>query len=192
MNGSLRVGRLLFAIAMVFFGVGFFIFVTSMSGPPPGPPWSRGVLSLDWLACIGFLLAGVSIATGMMGRLVAMLLGVVLLLYVVSRYMAELLAHLHDPGLWTVVFEILALVGGAWVLAAGFPPDKAVAYPRQLCVATGKHRAIPNCYFTGGVRSAAFYVCGFCCDADSGVDSGAIVLDLLYRHRVYRRGYQYC
>src|SRR5580700_4112284 len=108
MNGSLRVGRLLFAIAMVFFGVGFFIFVTSMSGPPPGPPWSRGVLSLDWLACIGFLLAGVSIATGMMGRLVAMLLGVVLLLYVVSRYMAELLAHLHDPGLWTVVFEILA------------------------------------------------------------------------------------
>jgi hypothetical protein len=133
-NGLLAAGRLIFAIAMVCFGAQFFIYVTSMSGPPPGPPWTRGVLFLDWLACAGFLSAGVSIATGKMGRLAAMMLGVVLLLYVVSRYMAALLARPHDPDLWTIVFEILAMVGGAWVLAAGFPADKTISYPKESFV----------------------------------------------------------
>ena len=121
MNGLLTAGRIIFAIAMVFFGVEFFIFVSSMNGPLPGPPWSRGVLALDWFACVGFVAAGVSIATGKMARLVAMVLGVVLLLYGVLRYVPALVTRVHDPGPWTVIFEILAMVGGAWVLAAGFP-----------------------------------------------------------------------
>jgi uncharacterized membrane protein len=130
MDGSLRFGRLLFAIAMVFFGFEFFLYVAGMSGPLPGPPWSRGALFLDWLACAGFIFAGVSIATGKIARLVATFLGVVLLLYVVGRYMQVWLSRLHDPGPWTVVFEILAMVGGAWVLAAGFPADKRISYPK--------------------------------------------------------------
>jgi len=134
MDVSLRIGRLLFAIAMMFFGFEFFVFVIGMNGPLPGPPWSRGVLSLDWLACVGFVFAGVSIATGKIARLVATFLGVVLLLYAVCRYMSVWLTRLHDPGLWTVVFEILAMVGGAWVLAAGFPADKKISYPRESFV----------------------------------------------------------
>jgi uncharacterized membrane protein YphA (DoxX/SURF4 family) len=134
MDGSLRIGRWLFAIAMVFFGIQFFIFVTSMNGPPPGPPWSRGVMFLDWLACAGFIVAGVSIATGRMGRLVATLLGAVLLLYALCRYVPAWLTRLHDPGPWTVIFEILAMVGGAWVLAASFPPDKNLSLPGESVV----------------------------------------------------------
>jgi hypothetical protein len=134
MDGSLRIGRLLFAIAMVFFGFEFFLFAAGMSGPLPGPPWSRGVLFLDWLACAGFVFAGVSIATGKMARLVATFLGVVLLLYVVGRYMSVWLTRLHDPGPWTVVFEILAMVGGAWVLTAGFPAEEKISYPRESFV----------------------------------------------------------
>jgi hypothetical protein len=131
MNGLLAAGRVIFAIALVFFGIEFFFFVTSMSGPLPGPPWSRGVVFLDWLACAGFLLAGVSIATSRMGRSVATLLGVVLLVYVLCRYVPVLVTRLHDPGPWTVVFEILALVGGAWVLAASFPADRKIPQPRE-------------------------------------------------------------
>jgi uncharacterized membrane protein YphA (DoxX/SURF4 family) len=123
MNGLLTAGRIFFAIAIVFFGVQFFLFVTSMNGPLPGPPWSHGVMVLDWLACVGFLLAGLSIVTGRMARPVAMLLGVVLLVYGLLRYVPALVTRLHDPGPWTVIFEILALVGGAWILAAGFPAD---------------------------------------------------------------------
>jgi uncharacterized membrane protein len=134
MNGLLTAGRLIFAIAMVFFGVEFFIFLSSMNGPLPGPPWSRGVLSLDWLACVGFVVAGVSIATGRMARLVAMVLGVVLLLYGVFRYVPALVTRVHDPGPWTVIFEILAMVGGAWVLAAGFPAGGTTSQPRESVV----------------------------------------------------------
>src|SRR5882757_4672984 len=124
MNGVLIAGRLFFAIALVFFGAQFLIFVSAMRGPLPGPPWSHGVLPLDWLACVGFILAGVSIATGMMARLAATIFGVVLLLYGLFRYVPALVARLHDPGPWTVLFEILAMVGGAWVLAASFPADR--------------------------------------------------------------------
>jgi len=124
MNGLLTAGRIFFAMAMVFFGIQFFIFVSSTSGPLPGPPWSHGMLSLDWLACVGFIVAGVSIATGRMARLVAMVLGVVLLLYGLLRYVPALVERVHDPGPWTVLFEILAMVGGAWVLAASFPADR--------------------------------------------------------------------
>jgi hypothetical protein len=81
-------------------------------------------LALDWLACVGFILVGVSIASGMMARLAALVLGVVLLIYGLFRYVPALVARLHDPGPWTVLFEILAIVGGAWVLAASFPPDR--------------------------------------------------------------------
>jgi len=134
MDGSFRIGRWLFAIAMVFFGFEFFLYVAGMSGPLPGPPWSRGALFLDWLACVGFIFAGVSIATGKMARLVATFLGVVLLLYAVCRYMPVWLTRLHDPGPWTVLFEILAMVGGAWVLAAGFPADEKISYPNETFV----------------------------------------------------------
>src|ERR1700730_15409298 len=123
MNGLLTAGRLFFAIAMVFFGAQFLIFVSSMSGPLPGPPWSHGVLFLDWLACVGFILAGVSIATGKMARSVAMVFGIVLLLYALFRYVPALVTRIHDPGPWTVLFDILAMVGGAWVLAASFSAD---------------------------------------------------------------------
>src|SRR3982074_330743 len=98
MNGLLVAGRLFFAIAMGFFGAQFLIFVSSMSGPLPGPPWSHGMLPLDWLACVGFVVAGVSIATGRMARLVAMVLGVVLLLYALFRYVPVLVRRLHHPG----------------------------------------------------------------------------------------------
>jgi len=136
MDGLLKVGRLIFAIAMVFFGVQFFVFVTSMNGPLPGPPWSRGVLFLDWLACAGFILAGVSIATGKMGRLVSMLLGTVLFLYALLSHVPGLVTRPHDPGPWTDVFEILAMSGGALVLAASFPPDGGSSHTWDRAVGT--------------------------------------------------------
>jgi hypothetical protein len=136
MDGLLKAGRIIFAIAMVFFGVEFLLFLTGMKGPIPGPPWTHTTLALDWLACVGFILAGVSLATGKMVRLVSMLLGAVLLLYVLFRYVPTLLARLHDPGPWTVVFEILALAGGAFVLARSFSrSDGEPALPEGVMAA---------------------------------------------------------
>jgi hypothetical protein len=126
MNGLFRVGRWLFAAAMVGFGLQFLTYVSSMSGPLPGPPWSTGILSLDWLACLGFLVAGLSIAIFKGARLTATVLGAVFILYALLQYLSVLLTHLHNPGPWTVIFEILAMAGGAWVLAAGLPDDGTI------------------------------------------------------------------
>jgi hypothetical protein len=133
MDGLLKAGRIIFAIAMVLFGVEFLIFLTGMKGPMPGPPWTHTTLALDWLACVGFILAGISIAMGTMAQLASMLLGVVLFFYVLCRYVPTLLARLHDPGPWTVVFEILALAGGAFVLARSLPKsDGAPVLPEGI------------------------------------------------------------
>jgi hypothetical protein len=122
MDGSLKVGRWLFALAMIFFGVEFFIYARSMTGPLPGPPWTRGGILLAWLICAGFILSGVSIASEKMARWAAMLLGAVVFLFALVHYLPTLMAHLHDPGPWTVIFELLAISGGAFVIAASFPP----------------------------------------------------------------------
>jgi hypothetical protein len=126
MDGLLRAGRIIFAIAMMLFGVQFLIFATSMAGPLPGSPWARGGLSLAWFCCAGFIVCGVSIAMGMMARWAAMLLGASVLLFALIRWVPDLVAHLHNPEPWTSVFELLAISGGAFVLAASLSsPDGA-------------------------------------------------------------------
>jgi hypothetical protein len=54
-----------------------------------------------------------------------------MLVYAVFRYVPAWVTRLHDPGPWTVIFEILAMVGGAWILAANFPPDASVPQPSE-------------------------------------------------------------
>jgi uncharacterized membrane protein len=86
------------------------------------------------LACVGFILAGVSIVTSKVARLVSVLLGAVMLLYGLLRHVPELMKHLHDPSHWTVVFEIVAMGGGAWVLARSFPADGKKYQPSDITV----------------------------------------------------------
>ena len=134
MDALLKAARFIFALAMVGFGVQFFFFVTSMSGPVPGPPWTHRTAFLCLLACVGFILAGVSIAIGKMARLVSVLLGAVMLLYGLLRHVPGLMKHLHDPSPWTVVFEIVAMSGGAWMLAGSFPADGKKYQPSDITV----------------------------------------------------------
>jgi uncharacterized membrane protein len=117
MDGFLKVGRLFFAVAMVLFGVQYFIYASSMKGPIPGPPWTPGLHSLAWLTGVALVVIGASIATGKMARLSALLLGVGLSLKVLFLHAPVLIAQLHNPGPWTSTFELLAILGGAFVLA---------------------------------------------------------------------------
>jgi hypothetical protein len=110
-----------FAIAMVFFGFQFVIFAASLTGPVPGPPWTHGSVFVAWLVAAGFLTAGLSIAVGTMARWVSLFLGSAILLFGLVHYLPILLTHLHDPGPWTVLFELLAIAGGAFVIASSCP-----------------------------------------------------------------------
>ena len=48
-----------------------------------------------------------------------------MILFGLIHYGPALVAKPHDPGPWTVLFELLAMGGGAWVIAASFPPPPA-------------------------------------------------------------------
>ena len=57
------------------------------------------------------------IATGKMARLAAILLGAGLFLRVMTIHLPRMIVNLHDPGPWTSAGEMLAMCGGAFVLA---------------------------------------------------------------------------
>jgi hypothetical protein len=132
MDVLLKFGRVLFAIAMVFFGVQFVIFAASLTGPVPGPPWTRGSVVVAWLVAAGFIAAGLSLATSMMARWASLLVGAALVGFGLIHYGPALVAKPHDPGPWTVLFELLALGGGALVIAASFPPPPSGRWVYRL------------------------------------------------------------
>lgn len=132
MDGLVRAGRILFAIAIVVFGVEFLFYALSMSGPLPDAPWSRGSIGVAWLVCAGFFATGLLIASGWMGRWASLLLGTAVLLFGLVHYGPILMRHLHNPGPWTVLFELLAIAGGAFVIAASFPAPPVGGAARGL------------------------------------------------------------
>ena len=124
MDGLLKMGRFFFAIAMAFFGVQYFIYASSMKGLIPGPPWFPEAHWLAWLTCIAFVAIAVGIVLGKRARLAAMLLGASLFLNILFLHLAGLITQLHNPGPWTVTFELLALCGASFVLANLLSPDE--------------------------------------------------------------------
>jgi uncharacterized membrane protein len=127
MDGLLKMGRFFFAIAMAFFGVQYFIYASSMKNPIPGPPWFPGAHWSAWLTGAAFVATAVSIAIERRARLAAMLLGAVLFLNILFLHLAGLITQLHNPGPWTVTFELLALCGACFVLANLLPLDDSTS-----------------------------------------------------------------
>jgi uncharacterized membrane protein len=123
MDGLLKVGRLFFAIALVLFGVEYFIYVGGLKGPIPGPPWIPGSHAVAVLLGAALIAVAVCIVTEKLARLAAALLGVALFLYVLFLQFPRLFVQPHNPDPWTSGFELLALMGGAFVLARIETPD---------------------------------------------------------------------
>jgi uncharacterized membrane protein len=72
----------------------------------------------------GVLIAvAVCIATEKLARLATALLGAALFLYVLLLQFPRLIAQPHNPDPWTSGFELMALMGGAFVLARIETPD---------------------------------------------------------------------
>jgi uncharacterized membrane protein YphA (DoxX/SURF4 family) len=117
MENLVTPGRVFFAIAIGFFGGQYLIYASGVGGPAPGPPWTPGRLLWAYVAGAALLVAGVSIATGKMARLAAILLGAGLFLRVMTIHLPRMIVNLYDPGPWTSAGEMLAMCGGAFVLA---------------------------------------------------------------------------
>jgi hypothetical protein len=117
MEKLIKTGRVFFAVAMGFFGSQYLIYASGVGGPAPGPPWTPGRPLWAYITGAALVVTGLSIASGKMARLAAVLLGTGLFLRVMMVHLPRMLVNLHDPGPWTSGGEVLAICGGAFVLA---------------------------------------------------------------------------
>ena len=118
----LKLGRYFFAAAFVGFGIQHFVYARYGTGL--GPPWFLG--RPVWASLIGVALAGAGLAIFFRSRarVGAMILGTILFLFFLVPYIPRIAGHLHDPGPWTSGFELLALCGGALVMASTVPGEE--------------------------------------------------------------------
>jgi uncharacterized membrane protein YphA (DoxX/SURF4 family) len=121
-DAFLKAGRYIFAMAFVAFGIQHCIYARFAAGL--GPPWFPGRPLWAYLTGIIFVAAGAAIVLGKNARLAATLLGTILFLFFVLLHIPRIIGQLHNPLPWTSGFEILAMCGGALVLAGTSPSEK--------------------------------------------------------------------
>ena len=115
MDNFIKLGRFFFAIAMVAFGIQHFIYAHFAAGV--GPPWFPGAPLGAYLTGAVLTGTGVAMVLGTKTRWAAALLGAMLLMFFLLLHVPKVAASLHDAGRRTSAFEILAVCGGALVVA---------------------------------------------------------------------------
>jgi len=108
-------------MAFVPFGIQHFVYAQFAAGL--GPPWFPGRPLWAYLTGAVFLVAGATIFLEKKARMAATLLGTMLLLFFALLDIPRITVQLHDPGPWTSGFDVLALCGGALVLANTLPRE---------------------------------------------------------------------
>ncbi|HEY1204855.1 MAG: hypothetical protein ABSH46_15745 [Bryobacteraceae bacterium] len=124
---GVRVGRYLFAVSSVVFGIDHFLILGFIASLVPG--WIPGGSFWAWFTGAGFIAAGVAIAANRMARWGAFLLGTMFALWFLALHaprilgLAKIAGAPRNPHEWSSAFIALAMCGGAWILAeaAGLP-----------------------------------------------------------------------
>jgi uncharacterized membrane protein len=141
-----RIGRLLYAVAILVFGLQC---LSTGSGKklyfsPAGPPWTQTERGLALLAGLGLIAFAICLALRWYGRGASNTLGVLILLRALLFYLPQLISHPHDPRLWTPTFELIALGGAALVMARTMPASDLARNrrprerPQQIVSALGR------------------------------------------------------
>lgn len=119
MESLTKLGRPLFAIPMVFFGIQYLLYGRYVGGLPPVPPWAPGGRIGAYLVGAVLIAAGLSILANLNPRRAALVLGGLFLACVALLHSLHLHDVLYDGVARTRALEPLALSGAAFVLAAG-------------------------------------------------------------------------
>ena len=126
------IGRVLIAIAAIFYGVEHFLHPVNVPGVPLEklmPTWIPGRLLIGYLTGAILLIAGVSILLARKTRMAATYLGTWIVLLVLFVYGPILIAALADPSVGVKVeginyfFDTLLFAGAILALASASPPS---------------------------------------------------------------------
>lgn len=108
-------GRLMFAVSLPGFGALHFVYAQLVSGIIP--EWFPFRLFLTYAIGVGFVAAGLSIASGIKAHLAGLVLGAMFAIWVVVLHI-PLSIKLNTQNNWTSLFIAVAMCGGSWVMAA--------------------------------------------------------------------------
>jgi uncharacterized membrane protein len=114
-----NLGRLAFAMAMVLFGLQYFVF--KMYIAPIVPLSGTGQLFWVYLFGAALIFAGTSIGLKFRIRIISSLLAVAFLILILLLHIPVILSNCYDGREYTRVFELLALSGGALIIAQSQP-----------------------------------------------------------------------
>ncbi|WP_072714677.1 DoxX family membrane protein [Rhodothermus profundi] len=109
---TLKIGRILYGITFVIFGVNHFINASTLSNIVPIP----GGVFWVYVTGLAMLAAAIAILTGKQARLACQLLGILLFIFVLTIHLPTMINQGIMAGL-TNFLKDLALGGAAWVIA---------------------------------------------------------------------------
>jgi uncharacterized membrane protein len=134
----IRYSRFLFAASAVIFGIDHFYVIPLIASLVPA--WMPAHLFLAYFTGFAFIAAGVSIASGVIGRWGAFSLGTMFLLWFLLLHGPRVLsaAHAHDPNEWSSAFIALGMCGVSWICATALSTEQSpvAAVKRRYAAST--------------------------------------------------------
>lgn len=119
-----KIGLYLFAFSMVVFGAQHFMYAPFIAFLIPA--WMPAHLFLAYFTGTAMVAAGLAMATGIAGRLAAVWLGVMFLLWVLLLHAPRAFAK-HNADEWTSLFVALCMSGCSLILAQALEKKRAAA-----------------------------------------------------------------
>ncbi|HEV3219331.1 MAG TPA: hypothetical protein VGZ48_06140 [Candidatus Acidoferrales bacterium] len=111
-------GRYIFAISLLVFGIDHYISRARVSSLVPA--WIPGSgMFWTYFTGIAFIAAGMSIATGILARWGAFMIGLMFLLWFLVLHSPRVvkLPAFHNPAEWSSAFIALGMCGASWIVA---------------------------------------------------------------------------
>jgi len=117
-----ELGRFLFGISMIIFGIQHFLYAAYIATLIPS--WIPGHLFFVYFTGCAFIACGISVITGVKGSLGGLGMGVMFLLWVLCLHGPRVAAALRNGDEWASLLVALGISGGGFILAnALLKPD---------------------------------------------------------------------
>ena len=116
---AIKSARFVFAFTLLIFGWQHFEYAAYLATLVPA--WLPAHLAWIYFTGAGFIVAGASIATKILGRLAATALGLMFFLWVLVLHAPRVSASLHNADEWSSLFVALAMAGASFLVASTLP-----------------------------------------------------------------------
>jgi uncharacterized membrane protein YphA (DoxX/SURF4 family) len=128
-NWPMHLGRFSFAFSMIIFGAQHFMYAAFIATLIPA--WIPVHLFWIYFTGTGFVVAGLSIATGILAPLASIGLGLMFLLWFLLLHAPRVAASPRNGNEWTSAFVALAVSGGSFILAAALARTKTPSLTKE-------------------------------------------------------------